>query len=242
MKKENIPMYQLILYTSVFSVVLVIGMYLQIRVIKKILIEKPVAWETQIYQSIVLGIHVVLIVFSETLLYVIPDSTNNGGWWLAWEVFRYLRVLSVFSISWHTLSVSLQKYIVIVHSVREDSDRRKLAKTLWWVFLIIEIFWSAGINIRKSTCSSVDSYLPPESCYSRKNLLTPSSKSIYLTEKIYLHYLCNFNNNSDFLADGYFMYFMTQLYCVIQRTITLILQLNIIEAFIYFNIFQFSKK
>ena len=235
MKNESAPIDQVIIYTSVFSIVFVIGLYVQMRVIKILILEKTVAWETQIYQSIVLIIYVVLVVFSEVLLYIIPDSTNNAGWWLVWEISRYLKILCVFSISWHTLSVSLQKYIVIVHNVSDNSDRRKIAKTTWWVFLIIEIFWSAGIAIRGSTCSSVDSYVPPESCYSRKNKLS-------FTESFKFPVLCTFNNNSGILADGYFIYFMTQLYCTTQFIIHWVLQSNIIEALIYFKIFQFSKR
>lgn len=236
MKNENIPIDQVIIYTCVFSIVFVIGLYLQMRVIKKLILEKTVAWETQIYQSIVLIIFVVMVVFLEVLLYIIPDSTNNAGWWLVWEISRYLIILCLTSISWHTFSVSLQKYMVIVHNVTDNSERRKIAKTTWWVFLIIEIFWSAGIAIRQSTCSSVDSYDPPESCYSRKVLhgFTESSKFHYV--------LCTFNNNSDFLADGHFIYFMTQVYCATQFIIHWILHANIIEALIYFKIFQFSKR
>jgi hypothetical protein len=235
MESEDIPIHQLIIYRSAFVIAFVIGLYLQIRVIKRLKQEKMVAADTQIYHSITLIIHFSLLIFRESLWYIMPDIINYSEWKWICEMFRYMRILGGFAISWHSLSVAVQKYIVIVHCVADNSDRRKIEKIIWWIFLIVEILWSAGTDIRESTFSHIESYSPPENCFSRKGLLRFSPYSR-------VHYLCTFNANSDYLANGYFLYFTTELYCAMQFNITVILLLNIIEAFVYFKIFHFSKR
>jgi hypothetical protein len=235
MESEDVPIHQLIIYRSVFLISFVIGLCLQIRVIKRLKQEKMVAADTQMYHSISLIICFSVLIFQEALLYIIPDIINYSGWQWICEIFRYMQILGGVTISWHSLSVAIQKYIVIVHGVVDNSDRRKIEKIMWWIFLVLEILWSAGRHIKESTLSHIESNSPPENCFSRKTVLRflPYSK---------VSFLCTFNANSDYLANGYFLYFMTELYCAIHFTISGILLLNIIEAFVYLGIFHFSKR
>ena len=237
MKDKDIPVYQVILYDSVLAFLFVTGLYIQIKVIKRLNQDKTVAWQTQICHSISLTIHFTLIIFSEALLYIVPNIIHYSGWWWIFGMFRYMRMLGELTISWHSLSVAVQKYVVIVHCVSDNSRRRKIENAVLWIFLIVEILWAAGRFIRESTFSSIESKFSTEDCYSRKTLLQIS------TDKwSNVNYLCTFNSNSAYLTHGYFLYFITQMYCAMQSTISVIMALNIIDGFIYFKIFQFSNK
>ena len=240
MEKEDIPVYQLIIYDSVFVLTFLTGLYFQIRVIKRSNQEKAVAWKTQICHSLTMIIHFTLIIFSESLFYIFPNIViDYSGWWWISEIFQYMRVLGRITIFWYSLSVAIQKYIVIVHCVANNSDRRKIEKASLWIFLIVEILWAAGMHIRESNFRSIESNVSLDNCYSRKRLL---SFSTFSSCNYYINVLCTFNDNSDYLAHGYFLYFTTEMYCVMQTTISVVINLNIIEALIYLKIFHFSRR
>jgi hypothetical protein len=144
-----------------------------------------------------------------------------------------MTILGFFAICLHSLSAAVQKYIVIVYYGVDNSERVKIEKAMLWIFLIFEILMAAGSIIRESTFGSMESNVPVENCYSRKTLLRFTVTS---------DFDCTFNANSNYLADGYFLYFMTEIYCVMKNIINQIMLSNIIEAFMYLKNFLFSKR
>ena len=146
-----------------------------------------------------------------------------------------MTILGFFAICLHSLSAAVQKYIVIVYYGVDNSERVKIEKAMVWIFLMFQILSATVMFLRVSAFSSIESNILPENCYSRKTLLR-------FSPHLNLNYLCTFNANSDYLADAYFLDFMTEIYCVMKNIINQIMLSNIIEAFMYLKNFLFSKR
>ena len=230
-------MYQLILFMIVILFEFVLGVYLQIKLIRKVKNEKAVTWEIEIYHSVVLIIHFTLSLSVRTLVYIFPDLSHYTGFWWFCEVYRAIKIWGIYAISLHSFSVSVHKYVVIFYWKVNSCVLRKLEILVFGIFLSLPILWSAGLMARFSSSSHFSVAIIPEVWRNLRNHSTepkPDFVDSYL--------FCNFNqtNSKDYAGD--FIYFMTEFYCVGQSLITLAININIIEAFLYFNIFRFASR
>ena len=132
----------------------------------------------------------------------------------------------IFAISGHSLNVSIQKYIVIVHGVVGDSQRRKIALGMLMIPLVFQILWTVVVYIRNPGTITTDS-----------DTQTCSTRPTYRAG-----FFCHFDAKSDYFRDNYPLYFITELYCAMQAIWSLIIYFNVIEAFIYWSIFRFTKR
>ena len=114
--------------------------------IKKIEPRKLVTWQTEIFHSIFMIIYFGLVLFFDTLAYMIPDCT--GGWWIC-PLSGFIRICGVFTISSHSLSISVQKYIVIVNRINNNSERHKLEIVSLVLYLTLSILWSVATLLKK---------------------------------------------------------------------------------------------
>ena len=219
------------MFAVVLAVVFFFGVYLQIKIIGVVKKNKQVAWEAQIYHSIVLILHFGIALFFETLPYMDPNIINFSGW--ICDIFRYIRIWGVFAISGHSLYVSIQKYIVIVHGVVGDSQRRNVALAMFVVPLIFQILWTVVVYIRSTDTITTETY--NETCSTRP---TSDLTSILFNPGV----SCGFDTKSDYFRDRFLLYFVTEMYCTMQAIWNLIIYFNVIEAFIYLSIFRFTKR
>ena len=93
------------------------------------------------------------------------------------------------------------------------------------------ILLSAAMAARNSYIVHIN--VPLKSCFYRKIYSTQHTQSDIFSQ------FCKFNRNND---ENYFIYFTTELYCIAQTILMLMIYLNIIEAFVYYKIFQFINR
>lgn len=204
------------------------GVYLQVKIIDVVKKTKEVAWEAQIYHSIVVIVHFTIVLFFDAFpfAYIDHDITNFPAWCWICDIFRYIRMWGVFAISGHSLNVSIQKYIMIVHGEQGDSQRRKIAVIMLLVPLLFQILWTAAVYIRSADTITTDS-----------DIQTCSTRTTYRAG-----FFCDFDTKRDYFRNSYSFYFITEMYCAMQATWTLIIYFNVIEVFIYWSIFRFTKR
>ena len=231
MEKQNIHISQVVLYIVFVSIVFVIGMFLQIKIIKRARQEKPVTWKTEIFHSIVMIIHFSIVLFLEVLVYVIPDYT--GGGWIC-TLSRFIRRCGIVTISSHSLLISVQKYIVIVNSINGNSERHILEIVLLVISVTFSILWAAATFIRN--VSSIPTYSSLESCFALGNWWGPNTvDNSDIT-------FCKFGRNKGYYDEGKFIYFTTEVYCIAQTSLSVMIHFNIFEAFVYYKIFRFINR
>ena len=153
METQNIPTSLVVLYFVLVSVIFVIGMLLQIKIIKTAMQEKPVTWQTQIFHSIVMIIHFSLVALLDVLEYMIPNY--NGAAWIC-TVIRTIRKFGAVTISANSLFISLQKYIVIVNRINDNSERHKIEIVSLVLYVTLLILFTVSASIRD--LSSIDTY------------------------------------------------------------------------------------
>ena len=239
MKGDDISIHHLIIFIVVVSIQFLIGMYLQIRIIKRVRQAKTTPWETQVYHSVVLIIHFSFGICFETLTYTIPNITHYTGG-LFCDLLWFIKYWGIFAIQFHSLSVSVHKYIVIVYRKGMDSGNNGTEKLLFWSFLSLPIIWSIGMIPRFTTLQ----YIIPamQRCYGVKEYVPRSSVQTN-EQHDNASLFCRFQDNSD-NNDGfhYFIYFITEIYCGGHFIVTGIININILEFILYFKIFRFINR
>ena len=245
MEDQNIHISQVVLYIVFLSIVFLIGMSLQIKIIKSARKEKPVTWRTEIFHSIIMIIHFTLIVFFQCLVYMIPDYTV--GWWMCMS-FRYIRRFGIAMISSHSIIISVHKYIVIVNRIDDNSERQKLETVLMVLYSTFIILWTAAILIRNF--SSIPIFFTSENCLAiGKNYWETfgqhndeNSDTSQGSQSSSFAGFCKFGSNNGNYNEDNIIFFMTELYCFAQTCFTVMIGFNIFEGLVYYKIFRFINR
>ena len=247
MEKHNNHIVEVVLYIAIVLIVFVAGMSLHIKIIKRSVQAKLVTWQTEIFHSVVMIIHFALVRLSKVLVYMIPDYTVGLGICM---LCRFIREFGLFIISVHSLSISVQKYFVIIHRINDNTERNKLEKVTLVICVTFSILWSVASILRFSSSIPMNASLGQcfqvshrYAAYRMQNYRHHFDK-IESNQSNEVFQFCQFeqwdkNWDND---ENIVIYFMTQLYCVAQSSLTVIIALNIFEAFVYYKVFKFNKR
>ena len=186
-------------------------------------------------------IHFSLVLLTEGLVYMIPNYTC--GKWIC-TVCRFIRNNGVLTISLHSLLISVQKYIVVIHQINNNSDRHKLEKVLMVSFCIFGILWSAAMIIRSSSFIPVNTSL--ENCFTLGAMWWNQHKhekvgTIKENQSNEFTDFCKFDRKTGTNDVDPFIYFTTEMYCIAQTVLNTMANFNIFEAFVYYKIFRFIR-
>ena len=216
-----------------------IGFYLQTKKIKRVKQERAVSWEIEIYHSIVCMTHFGLVIMLNILGYANPVISDNTAHILC-TCGRYAITWSVTAIMFHSLSVTVYKYRAII--IKGIEYRHEKPQKLLCVFIIIfPILWTALEMLVKgggTPALGVDFISKTIPICRKVNFESgkpnPSDKSLF----------CGFRASNDIYNDDwYIIYYVTEFYCLLQfYCIPLLINANIIEAFLYFIIFRFMER
>jgi hypothetical protein len=200
--------------------------------------EKAVTWKMEIYHSLVLIIHFTLSLSMEALNTIFPNISHSTEFWWFSEVYRFIKIWGIFAISLHSFSVSVHKYYVVIYWQVNSFVSRNVETLVFWIFVSFPILWSAGLMARFSSSSSFSLAILPEI----KRNLPNQSMELPNTDFFNCYLFCNFNDSNAMNYPGDFIYFVTEFYCFGQTSITMVINMNIMEAFLYYNIFQFANR
>ena len=210
-----------------------IGLYLQVKKIKRVKQEKSFTWEIEIYQSFVCIFFFGFSVFIEIFEQLIPQDGKPAQLVLC-TFARVIKEWGVNAIYLHSLSISLCKYIVIVRYKGLKSWKKNAKRFVISLIIVYPIVWTAlglissgGILISRndfitssiSLCAGPDLNGAPSK---------PSIRSFF----------CGFNENGHQSSQLTFIFLTTEFFCFFQSLITLVVNMNVLEVFLYFKIFQ----
>ena len=142
----------------------------------------------------------------------------------------------------HSLSISIQKYIVVVHRINDNSERYQLEKVLLVLFSLFSILGSAALIVRSSSLVPVNSSW--ENCF-RMGIMwwgQHNDKSIQGTQSDAFTHFCKFDPKEGNFEEDAIIYFITEIYCIAQTVLNTMTIFNIFEAFVYYKIFQFINR
>ena len=117
------------------SIEMIVGILVNIKKIRKVLKEKHITWELEIYHSIVSVVYIVISTIHDVLEYTCDYFDGLEGVIFIYSVSVFAKLLALRILLSHTLAVASYKYYKIVHSKPLPGDDNKMEKT----FLIVII-------------------------------------------------------------------------------------------------------
>ena len=99
----------------IFCAIFTIGVFLQVKVITALKRDQDQAWEMKLAHSVVQIAHWSLTLFLMSIHYIQPTFYDFFGTWFCY-LLAFLRWFGSFEILFHSLYISIHKYIFIVHS------------------------------------------------------------------------------------------------------------------------------
>ena len=216
----------------ILTIEFMIGLYLQVKKIKRVKQEKSFTWEIEIYQSTVCIFFFGFSVFIEIFEQLIPQDGKPAQLVLC-TFARVIKEWGVNAIYLHSLSISVCKYIVIVYHKGLGSWKKNTKMIAISLIIGYPIIWTALGMISTGRIGSRSDFITAsislcDGLDFNKALSQPSTKSFF----------CGFNEKGNESSRSIFILITTEFYCFVHSLITLIVNMNVLEAFLYFKIFQ----
>ena len=212
---------------------LVIGVYLQVKKLKRVRQEKAFTWELEVYHSIVCIAFFSFSVLIEVLEQLIPVSCISTKWILCKSAW-FIKTWGVSAIFLHSLSITMCKYIVIVLYKGMSSFRKNTQRLVISAIIAYPLAWTMlGLVSKGGIPVSHNDFVT--SSISICNGFDFNQDYVELPVR---SFFCGFNENGNQSSQSTFIFLTTEFFCFFQSLITLIVNMNVLEAFLYFKIFQ----
>ena len=230
----------LIVEYVIFCAIFTIGVFLQVKVITTLKRDQDQAWEMKLAHSVVQIAHWSLTLFLMAIHYIQPTFYGFFGVWFCY-LLAFLRWLGSFEILFHSLYISIHKYIFIVHN--ETVNRigvRKTKLSLLWVFLILLISWTLSYTAREHS----NAFGIISKCSISHVSVTDAISSIEdsIENPISHTFTCGINDPDQKYMGNVVVNIVTKLVCSSQNIITFVIVLNLLEIFFYLSIFRYMNR
>ena len=138
----------LLVECAIFCVIFIIGVFLQVKIIAALKRDQAMAWEMNLAHSIVMIVHWSLKLIAEFVYYIQPTFHELLGNWFYYLLIA-VRSFGIFVMLFHSLYISIHKYIFIIHNetVNRIGDRKTKGRLLW-TYLIVLISWTISHTAR----------------------------------------------------------------------------------------------
>ena len=227
-----------IIANTFLTIIFLVGLYLQIKIIISSNVERGVTWRLDMCHSMVMIVFYSFRIFFEIIIYFVPVLYVYTGKWFCY-IALFFNLFGAISISFHSLVVSVYKYVVIV---RQDLIRKvgvdNASLTSFWASLIIP----AALAVSFVARPTIPEYASIFNCLGMK-VEKSAHANESSTEMIKTGLFCGFDDFSDdqYGAIDYVMQIVSMLGCFVTIMVAIVMSVNIIETFIYQRIFSFMK-
>ena len=214
---------------GILLVIFIIGVFLQIKIIKAIRQDRATAWEVDLGHSIVMMIHFSFIIFFNIITYIFPNLHLYLG-----KEFCYLalglRMLGATEIVGHSLVISFYKYIFIVHhNTITRIGQGRMKKILLLIYFINPITGSLSYIFRPNlkAFKAIEDMCPIDTSNKEPKIDTLSRLFMCGYDEL------EWNNVYDYCSN-----ILLGLFCSCQTIVAMLTYTNIMEMFFYIGIFR----
>ena len=229
----------LIVEFAIFCAIFTIGIFLQVKVIVALKRDQPQAWEMKLADSVIQIVHWSLKLFLGSIYYIQPTFFDFFGEWFCF-LLLFVMFFGSFEMLFHSLYISIHKYIFIVQS--ETVNRIGECKTkrfLQWAYFILLLAWSISYTIRgnfiefgiTSRCSHPSVKMTDDKLSIEEPIETQNTHT----------FTCGIDD-LDPKKDNIIENIMKKILCPTQNIITFLLSLNVFEIFFYLSIFRHMNR
>ena len=204
-----------------------VGVIIHVKKVRKVKIDKHITWELEVYSSVICMIYIAVCLSLDVMEYTCPELSDSVKFLIRF-VAPVVKTLGVNMILFHTLSVAIYKYYVILVKQPMTFDNKNMDFKWVLFFIIYPILWTI-LNFLRST-TEIETLLPP----------TLTCQSNGFSDQMTL--FCNFDDETYYNNKRTFIYIASQIYCIVHGIINIVLKFNILEGFLYFKIFRFMNR
>ena len=217
----------------ILTIEFVIGLYVQLKKINRVKQEKAFTWELEIYHSVVCIAYFSFSIFIEILEQFLPDICESTQWILC--TFAWLiKTWGVNAIFLHSLSISMSKYIVIVRYKGMSSWRQNTKRLVISAIISFPILWTLLGCVSAGGLPVIHDDFVSSSISMCDGISLNTKELVNVTRSVFCGFIVEENSKNSLN----FLYVMSELLCIIQTFITLAINVNILEIFLYFQIFR----
>ena len=220
-----------IVCTTIHSILLAIGFYLQIRTFLVVTKEKDLTWKLYVLHGVIILVYYPSCVFVQVAAdFIYPLSHFTGGVWFCYAA-SFVKIFGTVHIFTHSLVIAISRYIFIVYRQKVDRFGKERAQAIFfWCSLFMEVL------VTLSYCPEASRVLNAHVEYSACFGTDKEEKKDLM---VYL-FFCGFESGPADL--GYFIFITTECVCVLQSIVTWFSVCNFPEAFLYYKLFQFIHR
>ena len=215
----------------------IVGIFLNIKIIKVSLKEKEITWKLDVSNSVVLIVHFSNLIFTYVFNYGFKNAYWYPGEWFC-QLTNVSIYLGVLSISQHSLIISSLKYLIIVHweNVRNYGREKMINMFLWINLMHPWITVMLHLCIRPTFFNDYDEFAQFHRCFGVASNITESRSSIWTFE------FCDFSQPSSNDYFDYSIYFFRTTFCGLHIVLLYVVTMNILEAVFYIRIFRLFRR
>ena len=233
----------LILECVIFCAIFIIGVFIQVKVIAVVKRDQAMAWEIHFVHSVVMILHFSLVAIVEAVNYT--QITLNHYSLFHYPTFRYVvlfvKCFGISEMGFHSLYISIYKYIFILHRetvIRIGDQRTK--KLLLWTYFTGLFAWTLSYLVRPNF-DPLQNYLEPN-VYNASGTANSTSIHSIIDNFTRQALSCGINDlNQEYL--GYIVVnILTKVACTGQIIITYAVAINVLEIYFYLRIFRYMNR
>ena len=222
-----------IVHSVIQCLLLIIGFYLQFKIIQVCDVERNKTWRAQIFHAMVMIIHFAIRVPFQAITYFVPNLSSHIGSWVC-----YIGAINNFygyqEISAHSLLIAIEKYVLIVHTLKARAfGDNKIEKILFCVHVAYPFL---GSTIAMLT-TNYETRAEVKSCLGIADELVLNNSSSVSGRRNFL-----FCDVSNYAETSLILSYVTQFFCVSRNFTNLVVVTNLPEAFFYYKIFKTMKR
>lgn len=222
-----------IIHLVIQCLLFMIGFFLHFKIIHVCKAEKNKTWLVQISHAVVTTVHFGVRIPFQAVTHFIPNLSSYIGSWMCY-IGAFNGFFGYQEISSHSLWVSIEKYILIVHTLKARSfGDDKIEKIFCWIHVVYPFLGSAIGMLTTNYATRAD----VKSCFGILDEDLQIGNSTAGGRGNFLY--CDV---SQYAETSLILSHIIQFFCVSRNSTNFIIISNIPEALLYYKIFATMKR
>ena len=216
---------------ALFCAIFTIGVFLQIKIILTLKRDQTMAWEIDVAHSIAMIVIFSSVSILDTVSYLQPTFNDFFGKWYC-DVLLFENLFGFFEILFHSMYISLYKYIFIVHNETVTRiGEQKIKLLLRWSYLVALIAWTLSLVARENNLGEVSDTVD---CSLTSNRASNKNTTEAFTRHIFS---CSIGDLDQINMGNVVVNLLTKFLCTSQSIMNVAVALNVPEIYFYLRIF-----
>ena len=238
---DSINLQSFVAAITTLLILFVIGLYLQIKIIRVSIKNRGVNWKVDIQHSIVMTGFFSFRICFEMVTYFIPALHQYTGNWFCYLIL-FINQFGTVSIFSHSLIIAIYKYIYVMHNDFIISiGENKASSISAWISILLPLLLGISFTARPSSFLSYSSVLNCLAMTVEKD----NHANVPWSRIFKSYFTCGFADSADDERNELWnqvINVIAILGCTLTSALLLVILLNIFEVVCYCRLFAFARR